>query len=208
MIVTKPFPQPGPIFQAEGMESTVFFTFDVLWQAEDLEILLRCLEEQEVKAIFFITGEWLKKNYQEAKKIIDFGHYLGNKTLSHGKLLLMTEEEIAGEIGKFNELCIELLDYRPFFFRPPYGEYNARIVRIAKEQKMHTLLWSINLKTLSERSTELILNHLEECLHDGAILLCHASFPRIIQILPEIITFIKWKGYKIETPDLLKDMLQ
>ncbi len=205
MVTTKPSSRPEPIYQVEGLKSVVFLTFDLLWQKDHLEDILAFLDERGIKAIFFVTGEWIKKNHQEAQKIIDHGHQLGNHTFSHGKLLLMTEEEIIEEISKFNKLCNELLNYNPTFFRPPYGEYNARIVRIAREQNLFTLLWSINVKTLSERETELIISHLEECLHDGAILLCHTSSPKILLTLPKVIDFIEWKGCKVETPLLLQE---
>lgn len=207
-VITKTLPRPEPIYQAEGFKSVVFLTFDVLWQKEHLEDILAFLEGRRIKAVFFVTGEWLKKNHLEAQKIIAHGHQLGNHTFSHGKLLYLTEEEIEAEISKFNQLCLELLNFYPTFFRPPYGEYNMRIVRIASEQNLFTLLWSINLKTLSERETSLIISHLEEYLHDGAILLCHTSSPKIMQILPEIIDFIEWKGYKIETPGTLKEYVE
>ena len=51
-------------------------------------------------------------------------------------------------------------------------------MRIAEEQNLLTLLWSINIKTLTERETDLIISHLEESLHDGAVLLCHNASPK------------------------------
>ncbi|NMB41307.1 MAG: polysaccharide deacetylase family protein [Firmicutes bacterium] len=196
---------PEPIYQVEGRGPVVFLTFDVLWQKAHLGDILKYLEEQDIEAVFFVTGEWLKKNHEEAQQIIACGHQLGNHTYSHSKLLLMTTEEITNEIVKFNELSCKLLGYHPLFFRPPYGDYNNKIVRIAKEQDLFTLLWSINAKTFSERETGLIISHLEECLHDGAILLCHTFSPTILQVLPEIVNIITWKGYKLEGPSVLKE---
>ncbi|RJX24352.1 MAG: polysaccharide deacetylase family protein [Dethiobacter sp.] len=201
----RPSSYPEPIYQVEGFKSVVFLTFDVLWQKEHLDDILEFLEERRIKAIFFVTGEWLKKNNHEAQKIIDYGHQLGNQTFSHVRLLLMKEEEIEQEIAKFIKLSQELLHYKPTFFRPPYGEYNSRIVRIAGEKDLFTLLWSINVKSLSERETELIISHLEESLHDGAILLCHTSSPKILQTLPEVIDFMEWKGYNVGDPQLIQE---
>jgi peptidoglycan/xylan/chitin deacetylase (PgdA/CDA1 family) len=204
-VTTRPSSRPEPIYQVEGINSAVFLTVDVLWQKDFLDEVLALLDERDVKAVFFITGEWLRENQQEAQKIIAYGHQLGNQTFSHSKLLLLTEEEIINEISKFNTLCQDLLNYQPIFFRPPYGEYNIRIVRIAEEQNLLTLLWSINIKTLTERETDLIISHLEESLHDGAVLLCHNASPQILQILPEALEFIGWKGYRIENPICIKE---
>ena len=186
----------------------VFFTFNVLWEKEHLEEILEILDRFEVKAVFFLEGEWLKRNQQEAQNIIDRGHEIGNNTYSKSRLILLDEEEIEDEIKKFNKLCREVLDYQPSFFRPPYGEYNARIVRIAGKERCITVLWSINSLMLSDLESDLIIGRIEERLHDGAIILFHTSSPKIQNTLPGIIEFLHWKGYTIGSPDLLLEQTE
>jgi peptidoglycan/xylan/chitin deacetylase (PgdA/CDA1 family) len=198
--------RPEAIYQVEGSEASVFFTFNVLWEKEHLCYILDILDEHDIRAIFFITGEWLERNPLEAKKIIENGHELGNSTYSGARLLTMPEEEIVAEIKQFNGLCRELLGFYPLFFRPPFGEYNAGTVRIAAEQDCVTLLWSINVLMLSNIEKELIISRLEERLHNGAILLFHTVHPGTAEILPDIIEFIKWKGYSIGTPEEISEL--
>ncbi len=64
-----------------------------------------------------------------------------------------------------------------------------------------TLLWSINLFTLSDTEKEYTLGRLEERLHNGAVLLFHTAYPGTVEKLPDIIEFIKWKGYAIGSPE-------
>ena len=130
---------------------------------------MHILETNEIKAIFFTTGEWIKRYPDEALKIILSGHYLGNHSYSHRRLLFLTEDEVTAEIQGFNRVCMEQLNYRPLFFRPPYGEYNARIVSLARENGCITLLWSINTLMLSNFERELIISRLEEHLHAGRL---------------------------------------
>lgn len=169
---------------------------------------MEILDSYEVKAVFFLTGEWLGKNFREAQSIIDHGHEIGNHTYSRSRLILLEEEEIEEEIIKFNTLCRELLDYQPSFFRPPYGAYNARIVRIAAKEECITVLWSINSLMLSDLESELIIGRLEERFHDGAVILFHTSSPNIQNTLPGIIEFLHWKGYTIGSPDLLLEQAE
>jgi peptidoglycan-N-acetylglucosamine deacetylase len=210
-IITVPGPschfKPEPVYHLEGTGPVVFFTFNILWEKEHLPAILEILEEHEIKAVFFVTGEWLKKYPVEAQKITEYGHELGNRTYSQSRLLLIQEEKIVNEIESFNKLSQELLGYYPQFFRPPYGEYNTRIVRIAMEEDCITLLWSINVLMLSTFEDESIISRFEERLHDGAILLFHTVSPKIENILPEIIAFIKWKGYSIGPPELILEQV-
>ncbi|MGI6307877.1 MAG: polysaccharide deacetylase family protein [Dethiobacteria bacterium] len=201
---TKPSYYPEPIFQVEGSdEGVIFFTFNILWGEAQLDALLELLDEREIKAVFFMTGQWLKKHPLKAKKIIEHGHWIGNHTHSHSRLPLMEEEEITEEIYLFNNLCKETLNEKPVFFRPPYGEYNPRIVRIARENDCFTLLWSINALMLSNLEMELIMSHIEEQIHAGAVILFHTTSPGILESLPQFIDFLKWKGYSIALPDLI-----
>lgn len=195
---------PEPVFQVEDARGVLFLTFNLPWGESQLDALLRILEEHESKAIFFISGHWLKEYPQTAKKIIDHGHRIGNHTFSYSRLLALEEEEIDQEISLFNKICEETCNIKPEFFRPPYGEYNPRIVRLAYENDCFTLLWSINALMLSNLETELIINHVEERIHDGAVLLLHVT-PRIVETLPQIINFLEWKGYTIASPDLIKE---
>jgi peptidoglycan/xylan/chitin deacetylase (PgdA/CDA1 family) len=201
----KPLNNPEPVFQVEGSGAVVFFTFNVLWEKEHLQDILDILDENDIHAVFFITGEWLKRNPHEAKAMLEKGHELGNYTYSRAKLLTMPEEAAADEIKSFNALSREVLGFHPLLFRPPYGEYNARIIRLAEEQDCITLLWSINLFMLSDTEKEYTLGRLEERLHDGAVLLFHTAYPGTIEKLPDIIEFIKWKGYSIGSPEQILD---
>ena len=186
----------------EKTEATLFFTFNLLWREPQLDTLLKILDEHKIKTIFFMSGHWLRKYPLEAKKIIDHGHWIGNHTFSYCRLLALEEEEISQEICLFNNLCQEVCNVKPVFFRPPYGEYNPRIVRIARENDCFTLLWSINALALSNLEIELIMSHIEEQIHDGAVILLHTS-PQIVEILPQIIAFLEWKGYTSASPDLI-----
>lgn len=203
-ILAKDSRYPEPIFQVEDSKGTLFFTFNLSWGESQLDALLRLLDQHEIKAVFFISGHWLEKYLQRAKEITDHGHWIGNHTFSYSRLTTLEEEEIDQEISRFNNLCQDVCNVKPIFFRPPYGEYNPRIVRVARENDCHTLLWSVNALTLSNLETELLINHVEERIHDGAVVLLHVS-PRAVEILPSIIAFLEWKGYTIASPDLIQE---
>lgn len=196
-----------PVYQLEGATETVFLTFNILWGDEHLEELLSFLEKKGFEAVFFVTGSWLKKYPEEGKKILSRGHHLGNGTLSYGRLIFFEEKEIKKEIEGFNLLCKELLGYQPTFFRSPYGEFNKKIVRIAKDEGCITLLWSINTFLLSEWENELLLTRLGENLHDGAVLLFHVNH-RVNELLPVISEYLEWKGFKVGSPDIILDYFE
>lgn len=194
---------PSPVYNAEDGTNNVILTFNVLWEAdEELENVLSFLESQDLKAVFFVTGAWIKEFPDAAANILMHGQFIGNRSLSHRRLILLTEEEIIEEIKGFNQICSEMLDYTPSFFRPPYGEYNSRIVRIAQDEDCITMLWTINVQTLTLQEPELALNYMEERLHPGAIMLFHL-YPGVSSLLPQLLDFLTWKGYMVSSPKML-----
>ncbi len=194
---------PPPVYQVEGLGKEVFFTFNVLWEKKHLPAILDFLEERQIKAVFFVSGEWLSSYPEEAADIIENGHYLGGRLFSQHRLLLLEEKKVIKEIETFNQLSMELLDYRPLFFRPPYGDYNDAAVRIAGDFNCVTLLWSINALMLSEADAGLLNTRLEERLHSGAVILFHTASPQIHELLPELVNFLEWKGYSIASPEVI-----
>ncbi len=200
--IRAPFPS-YPVYHLKEGDKTVLFTFNILWEAEEeLDEVLSFLQAQSIEAIFFVTGEWVKKFPETGKKILEHGQHLGNRSVSHRRLNLLTEGEIVAEIHGFNQICSETLDYTPLFFRPPYGEYSSRIVRVAQDANCLTLLWSINARTITEQEPEFMINHLEERLHPGAIILIHLS-SGVDNLLPPLVDFLQWKGYTIGSPSQL-----
>ncbi len=195
-----------PVYHFSKGSEEIFLTFNVLWEAdEELDAVLCFLQSEGIEAVFFLTGEWARKFPDSANKILEYGQILGNRSVTNQRLILLTEEEIFAEINGFNEISLEMLDYSPVFFRPPYGEYNSQIVRVAHEAGCLTLLWSINLRTMTEQEPEFIINHLEERLHPGAIVLVHLT-SHLDNLLPQLVEFLSWKGYTIGSPHELLNL--
>ena len=110
---------PRPLFQMGVTDQTVLLTFNVLWGTEEeLNAVLTYLKSQELEAIFFVTGEWIKNFPGAAANILEHGQQLGNHSVSHRRLILLVEEDIAEEVKGFNRICMEMLDYTPAFFSP------------------------------------------------------------------------------------------
>lgn len=192
-----------PLYQMGVTDQTVLLTFNVLWEANgELDAVLSYLKSHGIEAIFFVTGEWIKKFPGAAAAVLEHGQHLGNRSISHRRLIFLTEEEIAEEINGFNRTSKEILGYTPAFFRPPYGEYNGRILRLAGDAQYSTLIWSINAHTITKREPAFIVNHLGERLHPGAIILFHLS-PGVSNTLPLLTDLLSLKGYTIASPKQL-----
>lgn len=197
--------EPEAVYFVPGNLPQVALSFETLWSSSGLERILEILAEEDVRATFFISGTWLKQNPEAAKLILKKGHELGNHTLSHKNLLYLSEKEIAAEIKGFNDLALELLEYRPRLFRPPLGLYNGLILKQAGLYRCQTVLWSIESYDTISRSGGEIAERVMQRMHGGAIISFRVGAPLLPEILPVILAELVKQGYApVTVTSLLK----
>ena len=95
-----------PIYSVECKEKKASITFDCAWGADDIPQILEALETEDVKATFFIVGQWAEKNPQHVKMIADKGHDIANHSYSHLRMGVLDTDRIEKEIF----LCSQKLE--------------------------------------------------------------------------------------------------
>lgn len=63
-----------PIYNVETTENKVAFTMNCAWNADDIDSILKTLDDNNVKITFFMVGDWMDKFPEAVKKISDAGH--------------------------------------------------------------------------------------------------------------------------------------
>ncbi|MBM6828507.1 polysaccharide deacetylase family protein [Anaerotignum lactatifermentans] len=133
-----------PIYCVNTSEKKVAVTFDAAWGADDTDELLRILEENDVKATFFLCGYWVEKYPEEVKKIAEAGHDLGNHSATHPHMSQLSAEQITQELEKCHNAVKELTGIEMDLFRPPFGEYNNTVIQTANANNYLVIQWDID----------------------------------------------------------------
>ena len=182
----------------------IALTFDAGWLYENTEALLNLLDEYNVKATFFVRGLWVKEHPGLAAEIVNRGHALENHSLTHGHMSTMTDAEVGNEIRGTTDMIRETTGYLPQLFRPPYGEYDKRILRILIEEGYpYTILWSVDSYDWAEElngvkiTKDYLVNKVLNKASDNGIILMHVGGYETIHALPEIITGLRSEGYEL-----------
>ena len=188
-----------PIYCVQTEEPKVSVSFDAAWGADDTDELLRILKENDVKATFFLCGYWVEKYPEEVKKIAEAGHDLGNHSATHPHMSQQTPEQIAEELQSCHRNVKELTGVEMELFRPPFGEYDNKVIETAKQNGYYTIQWDVDSLDWKEQGVEAeinqVLNH--KHLGNGSILLFHNDAKYTPQALDTILKGIKEKGYEI-----------
>ncbi|SFD79667.1 probable sporulation protein, polysaccharide deacetylase family [Lentibacillus persicus] len=192
----------APIYRGHPDKNMVAFLINVSWGTEYIPPILNILKEHNVKATFFIEGKWALENSDYVKMIQEQGHVIGNHAYNHPAMSRLSADAIVEQLSKTNEILEAITGEAPGWFAPPSGDYNEQVVKAAAEQKMGTILWSVDTIDWKKPSVSVMMNRVNDNIHPGATLLMHPT-PSIKEGLGDLIKEIKGKGYKIETLNTL-----
>lgn len=188
-----------PIYCVDTPEKKVAISFDAAWGADDTDELLRILDENDVKTTFFMCGYWVEDYPEEVKKIAEAGHDLGNHSSTHPHMSQMSKEQIKNELMTAHEKVKELTGQDMFLFRPPFGEYDNKVIEAAEECGYYTIQWDVDSLDWKEYGVEheisQVLNH--KHLGNGSIILFHNDAKYTPEALDSIIKGLKENGYEI-----------
>lgn len=120
----------------------LYLTFDLGYEAGYTAKILDVLKENNVKAVFFITGHYLNTQSDLVKRMIEEGHTVGNHTVNHKSLPSLSEAEIEKEIMDLHRALYDKFGYEMTYFRPPKGEFSEKVLSIITKLGYKPVLWS------------------------------------------------------------------
>lgn len=187
-------------------EKKIYLTFDEGYEQGYTEQILDVLRDNNVKAIFFVTGPYLDKNPELIRRMIEEGHEVGNHTVNHYSMPSKSRSVIESEILELDRVFFEKYGKHMRTLRPPRGEYDEKTLEIAKSLNHTCILWSfayqdwlVNQQKGADYAHKMVTDH----LHNGAVLLLHAVSKDNANALDKIIKDAKKMGYTFGTADEL-----
>lgn len=133
-----------PIYNVKTEEKKVAFTMNCAWNADDIDKILKTLEENNTKITFFMVGDWIQKFPEAVKKIHDAGHEIASHSDTHPHVNNLSYEKNIEEIEKSNDKIEEITGERTKIYRAPYGEYNDTVIKAATDKGYYTIQWSLD----------------------------------------------------------------
>ena len=178
----------------------IYLTFDAGYENGNTEKILDILKDQQVKATFFLVGNYMEKCPEIVKRMVEEGHIVGNHTYHHKDMATFVEKEA------FMKELTDLENYykditgsdMPKFYRPPQGKYTEQQLTWAKEEGYKTCFWSLAYVDWDEKkqpTREEAMEKLTQRIHPGSIILLHSTSSTNAEILDDIIMEWKNMGY-------------
>ncbi len=186
-----------PIYSVETPDKKVAISFDAVWGADQTPKLLEIMAKNNVRTTFFLSGFWLEKYPEMAKAIARAGHEIGNHTYTHPHLNKLSKEEIARELLRTHQLIRELTGQTATLFRPPFGEYNNKVIETAAECGYKTIIWDIDSLDWQDLSAAAMLERIQKRLQPGSIILFHNAGKHTPEAVAQLLPLLKSKGYAV-----------
>lgn len=133
---------------------TMYLTFDDGPSPEHTEKILDVLKEKNVKATFFMIGEYVESYPEIAKRVAEEGHVIGIHCYRHDyQVLYGSVDSYLEDFEKAYDVIKEVTGTEPVFFRFPGGSVNAynqeitgEIVEVMSERGFIYYDWNASLE--------------------------------------------------------------
>lgn len=179
----------------------IAITFDDGASVSAINKVLDILDRYNAKSTFFFTGDWMKSNPSLSRKIVSRGHKMESHTVSHPFLTKLSDASIRSQLVRSRNMIKDTVGSTSYLIRPPYGNTNSRVQRIAGEAGYkYIAMWSIDTDDYKSASTAASITRkaVAGASHNG-ILLLHPAHGRVVDALPRILSQLKDKGYSFTT---------
>ena len=192
-------------------EKVAYLTFDDGPSKNITPLILDILREQEVKATFFVLGSRAELYPDLVKKEYEEGHFIANHGYSHDYNKIYSSPQAVLEEYWKTEKCIKnalgIQEYNSYLFRFPggssggkYANLKKEAIEILNENNILNINWNaLTNDAVGTPTKESIMQSLIETVGEknSVVILMHDSATKILtyECLPEIISYLKEKGY-------------
>ncbi len=166
--------------------------------------ILKVLEEENVKAVFFCIGNRIPGNEWMLKKIIEGGHVIGNHSYSHHFWFdMFSSANMLKDMRKMDETMMAVTGLQPKLFRPPYGVTNPNLKKAIIRGNYIPVGWSVRSMDTVTKDEQKLLDRVMAGLKPGAVFLFHDTCEITLRTLPKFIQEVKKRGYQFVPLDKL-----
>ncbi len=189
----------GKLYHGDPSGGAVALTFDDGPFPIYTTLLLDTLDRLHIKATFFLVGEQVEQYPYFAQAIARAGHEIANHSFHHPNLAQLAPPAVEDELRSAQEAIATVTGVTPKYFRPPGGDYNDTVLRIARALGLVTVFWTDNPGDYLNRGPHLLEARTLANITNGGIILFHQGVGDTIRILPRAAEALQRRGLTLTT---------
>ena len=186
-----------PIYCVQRDQKMLAISFDAAWGNEDTQQLIDILGKYNVKATFFVVGDWVDKYPESVKALHDAGHEVMNHSNTHAHYPQLSADQVVADLNACNDKIEAVTGVRPTLVRLPYGDYDDNSINAVRSIGMEPIQWDVDSLDWKGISAQEIQGRVLDKVQPGSIVLFHNAADNTPEALPGIIESLIADGYKI-----------
>ena len=193
--------QYSKLLHGDRSKRQIALTFDDGPHPGYTDRILEILKQENVPATFFVVGTQAEKYPELIKAEVKAGHLVANHTYHHVSLPKIPQEYVADEIAACGKVIQAITGKRPYYFRPPGGEYDNEVAEASEALGYTMVLWTDDPGDYASPGADVIFKRTMDKTRPGGILLLHDGIAQTVEILPRLLQTLKAQGYTFITVD-------
>ena len=191
-------------YLGDTTRKVLYLTFDAGYENGCTAKILDVLKKHQVPAAFFLVGNYLERNPDLVRRMVEEGHIVGNHTMHHYDMSKISDKEtFTKELQDLEALYWQVTGQElQKFYRPPQGIYSETNLEMAKALGYKTVFWSlayVDWNNDSQPTREQAMSKLLPRIHNGAVILLHSTSKTNAEILDELLTQWEKMGYSFQS---------
>lgn len=188
-------------YLGDTTHKVLYLTFDAGYENGYTGQILDTLKKHNAPAVFFLVGNYIEKNADLVRRMVSEGHTIGNHTMHHPDMSKIGDmdsfrKELEDLASLYEEVTGQPLEK---YYRPPQGVYSESNLKMAQELGYKTVFWSlayVDWNNDAQPTKEQAFAKLLPRIHNGAVILLHATSQTNSLILDELLTKLEEEGYR------------
>nr|WP_154118844.1 polysaccharide deacetylase family protein [Paenibacillus monticola] len=191
--------------EAGANKKIILLTFDDgPKEAAMINPLMDILDKHHAKAIFFVNGYRVKAHPELLELIHSRGGIIGNHSWDHIVLKDQPYAKVKQQLEDVQKIVKKVIGEAPHFFRPPHGAGGDVGKKVAAENGLLYMTWSVGsldweMKEKETGKTDKLIKNVSSQLHSGSNILMH-ELPWTVEGLETLLTTLEGKGYSFVDP--------
>ena len=185
-----------PICCTDRSDRSVTLTFDAAWGDEAIPDIVDILDRYDVKATFFVTGEWAERCEGAVRALREAGQEVMCLGDTYRSLPKLTRDRMAADISAGNDKIQAITGSRPTLFRAPYGDADNALLETLEAMKQTCIQWDVDAMDWKGLAAEEIIGRVVKGAQSGSIVRLNSAGEHTVEALPGIIEQLREKGYR------------
>lgn len=182
---------------AEDGKKYCAISFDAAWGNEDTQILIDILHQYQVKATFFLVGDWVDKYPESVQALHEAGMEVMNHSNHHDHYNALSADQIIADVTACNDKVKAITGTAPTLIRCPYGEYDDHVISAIRSMGMEPIQWDVDSLDWKDYDADTICRRVTSKVQPGSIVLFHNAALHTPEALPAILDCLINDGYTV-----------